>query len=88
MQSLTSDARKQLREFPVGTIVESQSGEHIGHVVGYHMHENKDYWDGTDNSFKQRWTYQLRILWASQSYSYSDHEAQETIVDFNDVKTI
>ena len=87
MKSLTPDVRKQLREFPVGTIVESQSGEHIGHVVGYHMHENKDYWDGTDNRFKQRWTYQLRILWASQC-TYTDHKPEETIVDFNDVKTI
>ena len=85
MKSLTPEVRQQLLKFPVGTIVESQSGEHIGHVVGYHMHETKDYWDCTDIKLKQRWTYQLCILWASLgSATYED----KTIVDFNDVKVL
>lgn len=83
MQSLTPEVRQQLLKFPVGTIVESQSGEYIGHVVGYHMHErNYNDW-GT----RGRWIYQLKIKWASTIETEYIH-GKDSCVDFRDVKIL
>lgn len=83
MQSLTPQVCQQLLKFPVGTIVESQSGEHIGHVVGYHMYErNYVEWETMG-----RWIYQLRIKWASTIETVDIHE-KDSCVDFRDVKIL
>lgn len=84
-QSLTPEVRAQLLKFKLGTMVVSQSGEHIGHVVGYHMHSrNADEWDTMG-----RWIYQLKIQWASRivqaGINFGDLVEDVSFVDFNDV---
>jgi hypothetical protein len=86
MNSLTPEVREQLLKFKVGTIVESQTGEYIGYVVGYHMRQVKGYW--VNNLPKVQWIYQLRVQWVSMECNDNSYKEDEDILDFNDVKIV
>jgi hypothetical protein len=85
--SLIPEVINNLLKFKLNAMVVSQSGEYIGHVVGYHMCERSyQDWDTLG-----RWIYQLKIQWAStidRTVDYNKLLESIHTVDFNDVSIL
>lgn len=77
MKTLTLAEREVLRQFKPGTPVMTQSGDWIGHVIGFHAHENKfQEWETLG-----RYVYQVKVSWMSTIWQPQENIQIHDIAD-------